>query len=110
MQYRAALSLRGNLADDPLNRIPIIKRLKRSFKDIEIHILLSLDTKQWELFSVAKQLCLSDDDVVDRDVDQLHEEPDEAHDGKADRRRGRDLLELWKERTKEEQIRIVMKF
>ena len=39
-------------------------------------------------------LC-SDDDVVDGDVDQLHEEPDEPHDGEPDGRCDRDLLEFW---------------
>ena len=38
----------------------------------------------------------SDDDVVDGNVDELHEEPDESHDGETDCRRCRDLLELWK--------------
>lgn len=33
-------------------------------------------------------------DVVDGDVDQLDKESDEPHDGKADRRRHRNLLEL----------------
>ncbi len=37
---------------------------------------------------------LSDDDVIDRNVDQLDEEADESHDGKPDCRRRRDLLEL----------------
>ena len=36
----------------------------------------------------------ADDDVVDGDVDQLDEEPDEAHDGEADGGGDRDLLEL----------------
>ena len=37
----------------------------------------------------------SDDDVVDRDVDELDEEADETHDGEADSRRNSDLLVLW---------------
>ena len=36
----------------------------------------------------------ADDDVVDGDVDQLDEEPDEAHDGEADGCGHSDLLEL----------------
>ena len=36
----------------------------------------------------------ADDDVVDGNVDQLDEEPDEAHDGKADGGGDGDLLEL----------------
>ena len=46
-----------------------------------------------EIRSFRAQLS-SDDDVVDRDVDQLDEEPDEAHDGETDGRGNRDLLEL----------------
>ena len=34
------------------------------------------------------------EDIVDGDVDELDEEADEAHDGKADRSRLRDLREL----------------
>ena len=36
----------------------------------------------------------SDDDVVDGDVNQLDEEPDEAHDGETDGSGDRDLLEF----------------
>jgi len=36
-----------------------------------------------------------DDDVVDGDVDQLHEEPDEAHDGEANSRCNGYLLKLF---------------
>ena len=50
-----------------------------------------------EIRSFRAQLS-SDDDVVDRDVDQLDEEADEAHDGETDGRGNRDLLELWKQR------------
>ena len=39
---------------------------------------------------------LSDDDVVDGNVDELHEEADESHDGESDRCRCGDLLEFWK--------------
>eukprot|EP00745_Piridium_sociabile_P040339 TRINITY_DN77220_c0_g1_i2.p1 TRINITY_DN77220_c0_g1~~TRINITY_DN77220_c0_g1_i2.p1 ORF type:complete len:105 (+),score=10.21 TRINITY_DN77220_c0_g1_i2:317-631(+) len=37
----------------------------------------------------------SHNDVVDGDVDQLDEEPDEPHDGKPNRRRYGNLLELF---------------
>ena len=42
---------------------------------------------------MLRSLC-ADDDVVDWDVDQLDEEPDEPHDGEPDGRRDRDLLEF----------------
>lgn len=37
----------------------------------------------------------ANDDVVDRDENQLHEEPDESHHDESDRRTDRDLRELF---------------
>ena len=42
---------------------------------------------------------LADDDVVDRDVDQLHEEADETHNAEADQSRGSRLQELCGQKT-----------
>ena len=48
---------------------------------------------------VAVVVLCADDDVVDGDVNQLDEEPDEAHDGETDGSGDRDLLEFWKNKT-----------
>jgi len=44
------------------------------------------------VFSSPNKILRADNDVVDGDVDELDEEADEAHDGKADRRCQCDFL------------------
>lgn len=46
------------------------------------------------LFSTSEFLLVSDNDVVDWDVDEFYEEADEAHDAESDGGGDGDLLEL----------------
>ncbi len=51
--------------------------------------------KRGEKWKFCCDLLDPDDDVVDGDVDQLHEEPDESHDGETNSRCNSYLLKLF---------------
>ena len=73
----------------------VLERVPKTRLDVHARLREGLPTAALRHLVEAEEL-RADDDVVDGDVDQLDEEPDEAHDGEADGSGDRDLLELWK--------------